>query len=68
MNRFIKLICILPLLFGLNIEAEEWAKGIVKGTSFPHISASDQTGKVWTTESLTGKNGFLLLFNRSVVW
>jgi len=68
MNKLKNLICILPLIFSLQVGADEWAAEIVKGMPFPQISASDQTGKAWTSETLSGKNGYLLLFNRSVVW
>ena len=68
MNKLKKLVSILPIIFSLHVGADEWAAEIVKGKPFPQISASDQAGKAWTTETLSGKNGFLLLFNRTVVW
>ena len=71
LNKCKLLISIFVLLLGTNVAAEEWAPAIVKGQTFPEIDAVDQHGKHWDNQSLLsqdGKNGFLLLFNRSIVW
>ncbi|MFT7686267.1 MAG: hypothetical protein ACI9FB_001612 [Candidatus Azotimanducaceae bacterium] len=73
MKIFKKCRMILPfliLLIGVNVSAEEWAPDIVKGQTFPKIDAQDQLGKHWDNQSLLseGGNGFLILFNRSIVW
>jgi hypothetical protein len=42
--------------------------GPAVGAPLPPFEAPDQDGKRWDFESLRGKNGLLLNFNRSVVW
>jgi hypothetical protein len=38
------------------------------GETLPPFEAPDQTGRVWTLESLRGPRGLVLNVNRSVVW
>jgi hypothetical protein len=38
------------------------------GETLPAFEAPDQTGRVWTFESLRGPKGLVLNVNRSVVW
>ena len=61
------------LLIGasLNAQAEsEYAAawGPQVGTSIPMLSALDQAGSQQDLQSLTGTNGLLFVFNRSVDW
>jgi hypothetical protein len=42
--------------------------GPAVGEAFPSFEAPDQTGRVWTFESLRGPKGLVLNVNRSVVW
>ena len=52
-----------------NADAEyaaAWGPAI--GTTVPLLSAMDQDGKSQTLDSLTGPNGLLFVFNRSVDW
>jgi len=51
-----------------NDEVFNWAPDIISGKALPSIDAKDQESKQWTNKTMSGKNGFLLLFNRSVVW
>ena len=44
------------------------APGPAVGAPLPPFEAPDQDGKRQDFESLRGKNGLLLNFNRSVVW
>ncbi|MBV1877353.1 MAG: hypothetical protein KUG79_06900 [Pseudomonadales bacterium] len=45
-----------------------WAANFPVGSTFPQINATDQSGKLRHNNNITGVNGFLVLFNRSVVW
>ena len=47
---------------------EEKSPGPAVGERLPPFEAPDQDGKRQDFESLRGKNGLLLNFNRSVVW
>jgi hypothetical protein len=38
------------------------------GDVIPEFSLPDQTGKVWTNESIIGENGAMLVFIRSADW
>jgi hypothetical protein len=38
------------------------------GETLPSFEAPDQTGRLWTFESLRGPKGLVLNVNRSVVW
>ncbi len=38
------------------------------GERVPGFSLPDQTGQIWTLESILGPNGALLLFHRSADW
>ena len=42
--------------------------GPAVGEALPPFEAPDQTGRVWTFESLRGPKGLVLNINRSVVW
>jgi hypothetical protein len=42
--------------------------GPAVGETLPAFEAPDQTGRVWTFESLRGPKGLVLNVNRSVVW
>jgi hypothetical protein len=42
--------------------------GPAVGETLPAFEAPDQTGRVWTFESLRGTKGLVLNVNRSVVW
>ena len=48
--------------------AEGSGPGPAVGDRLPAFEAPDQDGKRQDFESLRGKNGLLLNFNRSVVW
>lgn len=48
--------------------AEESGPGPAVGDRLPAFEAPDQDGKRQDLETLRGKNGLLLNFNRSVVW
>ena len=52
----------------IALSAEEWAIGYPVGTSIAKIEAVDQFGQLREFNNLKGKNGLLLLFNRSTVW
>ena len=61
------------LLIGaaFNVQAEsEYAAawGPQVGTTVPMLSAMDQAGSQQDLQSLTGTNGLLFVFNRSVDW
>jgi len=43
-----------------------WGPGV--GTQAPLLAANDQAGKPRTLDTLTGPNGLLFVFNRSVDW
>ena len=46
--------------------AANWGPGI--GSTAPMLSALDQDGNPQELESLSGSNGLLFVFNRSVDW
>jgi hypothetical protein len=48
--------------------SERTSPGPAVGAPLPAFEAADQDGKRQDFESLRGKNGLLLNFNRSVVW
>lgn len=48
--------------------AEAATPGPAVGAPLPAFEAPDQEGKPQSFETLRGKNGLLLNFNRSVVW
>ena len=45
---------------------QEWGPSV--GTSLPAIKTTDQEGMARDFASLIGKNGVLLMFNRSADW
>lgn len=61
---------VLTILFSSTVLAEEfvWAPDINPGDVFPTFSLSDQDGVKHSNGSLGGENGYLIQFNRSVVW
>ena len=46
--------------------AANWGPGV--GTTAPLLAAVDQDGRQQTLNTLTGTNGLLFVFNRSVDW
>lgn len=44
------------------------ALGPQVGELVPEFSLPDQTGRVWTRESILGPNGAMILFHRSADW
>ena len=46
--------------------AAAWGPSV--GSTAPLLSASDQAGSPQTLDTLTGSNGLLFVFNRSVDW
>ena len=46
--------------------AEKWGPEV--GTSSPILDAPDHVGTIQRLSTLAGKNGLLLIFNRSVDW
>ena len=46
----------------------EWATEYSVGETFPAFALNDQNGEQQTSQSLSGEKGYLILFNRSVVW
>ncbi len=46
--------------------AEKWGPEV--GTSSPILDARDHVGTIQLLSTLAGKNGLLLIFNRSVDW
>lgn len=60
----------LTILFSSTVLAEEfvWAPGFNPGDDFPTFALSDQDGITHSSDSLSGDNGYLIQFNRSVVW
>ena len=68
LKNFKILLPLIALTIATNILADDWAPEIAIGQPLPEISAMDQNGKHWDNQSLSGKKGYLLLFNRSIVW
>ena len=64
--------CLAAMVLAVTVQstvfAEEWAKQLAVGDAFLPVQATDQSGKAWNNQDLSGKHGFLFLFNRSVVW
>ena len=48
--------------------AQDWAAKLPVGSTFPVISAKDQTGRTLDNSSLHGSNGMLFVFVRSTNW
>jgi len=63
------LIALLSL-FSVTATAEvfAWAPEYQPGDVFPTFSMVDQDNNVQTNDIVAGKNGYLIQFNRSVVW
>ena len=71
MHKLIGSISLLmTILLSNTVLAEEfvWAPGFNPGDDFPTFSLSDQDGATHSSDSLGGDNGYLIQFNRSVVW
>lgn len=49
-------------------EVSQAGPGPTVGERLPPFEAPDQTGRIWTFESLHGPKGLVLNVNRSVVW
>lgn len=69
MVRSTVLIALLSLV-SLTATAEtfSWAPEFNVGDTFPTFSMVDQDSNVQTHDLVTGDNGYLIVFNRSVVW
>ena len=67
-------IAIVSLLWLMPAQAEpdansfEWAPEFNVGDTFPDFSLRDQNGEAQNAASLSGDKGYLISFNRSVVW
>lgn len=46
----------------------EWAPEFNVGDAFPEFALRDQNGESQSSKTLQGDNGYLIQFNRSVVW
>jgi len=68
LKNFKILMPLIALMIATNVLADDWAPEIAIGQPLPKLSAMDQYDKHWDNQSLSGKNGYLLLFNRSIVW
>ncbi len=60
------LVGMAQLAFADQDYAEAWGPAV--GSAAPLLAANDQGGNPQTVETLTGPNGLLVVFNRSVVW
>ena len=58
--------CLALFASGASAEAADWGPEV--GGALPAIEAPDETGTRRTLEDLTGSNGLLFLFSRSVDW
>ncbi|MGH7906765.1 MAG: hypothetical protein ACREP6_09070 [Candidatus Binataceae bacterium] len=69
-RRFNKGEKISPALMRQFNEAqdENLATGPANGQHVPNFTLPDQNGKECSLKSLMGRNGLLLVFNRSTVW
>lgn len=66
-----KLLFVLSaLMLCLSAQASEfeWATDFTVGDPFPDSDLISTTGKKTSVASLAGVNGYLIQFNRSVVW
>jgi|AP95_1055475.scaffolds.fasta_scaffold00255_15 hypothetical protein len=66
----IKSILAAALFFACIASAEDWvwAKNHPVNSPLPQFTAIDTRGNTKGIEQLSGKNGTLLLFNRSTEW
>lgn len=60
------LASLAQLAFAESEYADGWGPSI--GSMAPLLSAHDQDGKQRQLDTLTGSNGLLFIFNRSVDW
>lgn len=64
------IVLVATLLTGFDAMAqnyvEQWGPNI--GKALPVLEAPDQSGKLQTLDSLTGRAGLLLFLNRSTDW
>lgn len=58
--------CLALFASGASAEAGSWGPEV--GSALPAIEAPDETGTLRTLEDLSGANGLLFLFSRSVDW
>jgi hypothetical protein len=65
---FASLLCLIPAQAQPADTPFEWATKYNVGDTFPGFTLNDQNGDAQTAESLSGDKGFLISFNRSVVW
>tara|TARA_R110002072_G_scaffold7773_7_gene41626 strand:+ start:38658 stop:38897 length:240 start_codon:yes stop_codon:yes gene_type:complete len=71
MHKFlVNAVTLFTILFSPLAISEEfdWAPSINPGDTFPAFSLGDQDGLEQTNASISGENGYLIQFNRSVVW
>lgn len=61
---------VLAAIVQVSLADEEYAAqwGPAVGETAPMLEAVDQHGKQQSIETLTGRNGLLFVFNRSVDW
>ena len=70
LHKYFLLALILPVCSQAataeSTYAAAWGPSV--GSEQPLLQASDQTGSLQSFETLTGSNGLLFVFNRSVDW
>ena len=49
-------------------QSASWAAEFPVGSTMPAFKLADQSKQAWHNVKLSGENGYLILFNRSVVW
>ncbi len=62
----VALVGMAQLAFADDEYAAAWGPSV--GSAVPLLAANDQDGQPQTLETLTGSNGLLVVFNRSVDW
>lgn len=65
------LAVLVPHVFAMQAERERIdvsARGPQVGELIPDFSLEDQYGRVWTRDSVLGRNGTMLVFLRSADW
>jgi hypothetical protein len=60
------LVCLAPFVTGESDYAAAWGPPV--GAMAPLLAAPDQDGRRQSLDTLTGPNGLLVVFNRSVDW
>ena len=66
--KFIFSLPALLLCFSVQASEFEWATGFAVGDTFPDSQLIAIDGKKTLISSVAGDNGYLVVFNRSVVW